>query len=237
MSGFESTSNTHAQKGEDTSMPKAISRVVVEKPSRGRAKRPKVIKHRAVWCDIASTGLIGRALRPAKSKPGDLYGGGSMLEIALAVIDDRPAGDLRVIDSIEVVLHFDVATGPALNPWVIKSHTESGLFAECALSKMTPRKTDRVLVEWLQKVTRLDKPTGIRLAGNSIHFDREWIREHLPKFAACLHHRVFDVTSVQETAEAWMPGFEVYKGKVHRAMPDILESVEALRRWRQAVGL
>lgn len=203
----------------------------------GRAKRAKNIKHRAVWCDIESTGLIGRALNPSRSKSGDLYGGGSVLEIALAVIDDRPEGDLSVVDSIEVVLRFDAATGPVLDPWVVKAHTESGLLAECAASKMTPRKTDKVLLAWLQKVTRTDAPTGIRLAGNSIHFDREWIREHFPKFAACLHHRIFDVTSVQETAEAWVPGFEVYKGKVHRAMPDILESIEALRRWRAAVGL
>lgn len=160
-----------------------------------------------------------------------------MLEVALAVVDDRPEGDLRVVDSIEVVLKFDVAKGPLLHPAVVAMHTANGLFVECSKSKITPRKADALLLAWLQKVSRTDAPTGIRLAGNSVHFDREWIREHLPKFAACLHHRVFDVTTVQETAEAWIPGFEVYKEKAHRAMPDVLASLEALRRWRQAVGL
>lgn len=76
----------------------------------------------------------------------------------------------------------------------------------------------------------MDKYFGkeIILAGNSIHQDRKFIDREWPEVAKRLHYRMLDVS-------AWKVYFEGAKGKKfvkpekHRAMDDILGSIEELR--------
>lgn len=68
----------------------------------------------------------------------------------------------------------------------------------------------------------------IILAGNSIHQDRKFIDNEWPRLAKRLHYRMLDVS-------AWKLYFEGAKGEYftkresHRAMDDILGSIEELK--------
>ncbi len=74
------------------------------------------------------------------------------------------------------------------------------------------------------------------MAGNSIHFDRSFIRRHMPLLHERLHYRLVDVSTIKELARRWYPEAEKYAPKKsdskHRAMDDILASIEELRLYR-----
>ena len=81
-------------------------------------------------------------------------------------------------------------------------------------------------------------PRSAPLAGNSIHQDRRFIALYMPSVDSFLHYRMIDVSTVKELAQRWFP--EDYskrppKRGSHRAIDDILESIEELRYYRAAV--
>lgn len=60
----------------------------------------------------------------------------------------------------------------------------------------------------------------------------------MPELVAHLHYRVIDVSSIKELARRWYP--RVYfasppKNGGHRALADILESIDELRYYRAAL--
>src|SRR5690606_2591275 len=73
------------------------------------------------------------------------------------------------------------------------------------------------------------------LAGNSIAQDRRFLRREMPKLDAYLHYRNVDVSTIKELARRWYPAGPTppEKKQAHRALDDILESVEELRWYRQ----
>ena len=56
----------------------------------------------------------------------------------------------------------------------------------------------------------------------------------MPSLESYLHYRIIDVSTVKELAERWAPAVvdEVVKKGNHRALDDVLESIEALRHYR-----
>ena len=74
-----------------------------------------------------------------------------------------------------------------------------------------------------------DKDERPTLAGRTVHFDLGFIRHHMPRLAARLSHRVYDVSAICLFCESLgMPRLK--KGEAHRASEDVLESVEHARR-------
>ena len=79
------------------------------------------------------------------------------------------------------------------------------------------------------------KPGTAPLAGNSISMDKNFIARDMPNLDAFLHYRIVDVSSLKELAKRWYP--EIYfkapaKTGNHRAMGDVLDSIEELRYYR-----
>ena len=78
---------------------------------------------------------------------------------------------------------------------------------------------------------------GPQAAGSTIGFDRAFMQVHLPRAHALLHYRSLDVTSLNEFAKRFVPW--VYEARPrgndgvskHRAMDDILESLEVARNY------
>lgn len=73
------------------------------------------------------------------------------------------------------------------------------------------------------------------IAGNSVYMDRLFLRKHMPRVNNYLHYRIIDVSSIKELCRMWRP--EVYKNAPtkrmqHRALTDILESVEELKFYK-----
>ena len=76
------------------------------------------------------------------------------------------------------------------------------------------------------------------LAGNTVATDRAFIARDMPGLDTFLHYRIVDVSSIKELSRRWYP--RVYfaspaKRGNHRALADILESIEELRYYRAAI--
>src|ERR671920_2045218 len=83
-------------------------------------------------------------------------------------------------------------------------------------------------------------PEGSRppLAGNTVATDRSFLARDMPALESFLHYRIVDVSSIKELSRRWFPrayfSAPTKRGN-HRALADILESIEELRYYRAAV--
>lgn len=76
------------------------------------------------------------------------------------------------------------------------------------------------------------------LGGNSVYIDRLFLRKYMPKVDNHLHYRIIDVSTIKELSRRWyqkeysnMP----IKKFSHRAVDDILESIEEMKYLRQNI--
>ena len=168
-----------------------------------------------VWLDLETTGL-------------DEYKD-SVLEVV--------AGKAKLSDpfNVEIVVRSVIWFHPELvkdlDPYVVDMHTKNGLFKECGdeANAQDLFEAEAALLEHFPVV----EGEQLILAGSSIHFDHNFIKLHMKKFAKRLSHRHYDVSALKLEAQSqYMPKFS--KGEAHRAEADILESIahaKACREW------
>ena len=73
---------------------------------------------------------------------------------------------------------------------------------------------------------------------STIGTDRMFISRYMPDLDAHLHYRNIDVSTIKELSKRWFPRayFQAPKKEGgHRALADILESINELRYYRKAV--
>ena len=78
------------------------------------------------------------------------------------------------------------------------------------------------------------------LAGSSVHFDRTWLTEWMPQLAALTSYRNVDVSTLKELLARWSPDLATAapgSRKLHRADPDIDDSIAELAYYRTALHL
>ena len=75
----------------------------------------------------------------------------------------------------------------------------------------------------------------LHLAGNSVHFDRGFLRAYFPNVEARFHHRHLDVSSLRLAGEVFTEAPALGGEKPHRAMADVLHSIQELHHWRDAL--
>jgi oligoribonuclease len=177
------------------------------------------MRDRLVWIDCEMTGL-------------DL-GGDLLIEVAALVTDS----ELNVLgDGVDVVIGASAEQLERMPDVVREMHASSGLTDEVLTSTVTLEQAqEQVLAyvrEWVPERGRAP------LCGNSIATDRGFLARDMPELDDWLHYRMVDVSSVKELARRWYP--RAYfnapqKGGGHRALADILESVQELRYYRAAV--
>jgi oligoribonuclease len=113
-------------------------------------------------------------------------------------------------------------------PDVRALHERSGLAGEASRYGVGVVTVEGWLSERLAEFREPD--TTLHLAGNSVHFDRRFLKRYFPAVETLLHHRHLDVSSVRMLAEA--AGHPPLNGeKPHRAMADVRESLEDARRF------
>lgn len=184
-------------------------------------------EHRFLWMDLETTGLI--------TGLGGLFNGGALLEWALVLAADGPGGDMSPVRQFQAVIHHDVNT-LQMDPFVLNMHTNNGLLAEVATSTTTLEESDEFLANLCLTEFKA-KPRSLTIAGNSVgQLDYPWICQKLPQFAKFLHHRVFDVSTLQRAHEEWR-GTEPIRGTAHRALDDIYQSLKACKAWREQAGI
>jgi oligoribonuclease len=174
---------------------------------------------RLVWVDCEMTGL-------------DLTRD-ALIEIAVVVTDAEltPLGT-----GIDLVIHASDDSLDAMVPVVRDMHASSGLTDLVRASTVTVSQAERQVLDYVRQFVA--EPGVAPLCGNSIATDRGFLARDMPAFDQFLHYRMVDVSSVKELARRWYP--KVYfnqptKGLAHRALADILESVQELAYYRRAI--
>ncbi len=184
-------------------------------------------KHQFMWLDLETTGLDPRTCR--------------ILEWAVVLAADDAEGDMSPIERFSGVVGVfsekELAEVQAeMDPYVLNMHTQNGLLAEVVSSDATLAESEEFLVSLCQQLTGKEEPSRdclIVLAGSTIAFDHSFIKEHMPRFAAWLSHRTFDVSTLKMADRAWK-GEAFKKAEAHRALPDVLESLEHAAEIRAA---
>jgi oligoribonuclease len=169
------------------------------------------------WLDFEATGLD---VRPGR---------GELLEYAVVLTDL----ELNEIESIEGVIPQDM-------PWIEdiledkarEMHEKNGLLDEIKrISTPLPKawggravkEIETELIVMLKRHLRKDPNTIFVIAGSSISYDRNALKEWMPDLEEMLHYRQLDV-SVYKVGFPLIFGLET--SAAHRAMSDIRESIK-----------
>eukprot|EP00158_Paraphelidium_tribonemae_P004315 Partr_v1_DN26686_c1_g1_i4_m69320 putative REX2, RNA exonuclease 2 homolog (S. cerevisiae) len=174
-----------------------------------------------VWLDMEMTGL-------------DLDGGDTILEVAI-VLTNSDLVEFPRDSQYHAIVHQTDAVLAGMNEWCIKHHGDSGLTARVRTSTLCISQVEDQIMDFLRADNRVPQGAGL-LCGNSVHADRRFLARFMPKVDKYLHYRIVDVSTVKELCRAWNPAIfsKAPKKKLcHRAIDDILESIEELRFYRR----
>jgi oligoribonuclease len=173
---------------------------------------------RIVWIDCEMTGL-------------DLVAD-ALIEVAVLVTDS----ELSVLgDGVDVVIRPPQAALDQMRAVVHDMHTSSGLLAELEHG-VSLAEAEKLALDYVK--AWVPDPRKAPLAGNSVATDRGFLARDMATLEAHLHYRIIDVSSIKELARRWFP--RIYfaspeKRGGHRALADILESIEELKYYREAM--
>ena len=156
----------------------------------------------------------------------------SIVEIAALITDD----DLHMVATgPNLVIHQPEETLALMDDTVRAMHTDSGLLERIRSSTVSLAEAGRAVLAFLRE--HITEPGTVPLCGNSIGTDRRFLARHLPEVEDFLHYRSIDVSTVKELARRWQPSVcegAPPKAGSHRALDDIIESLEELRWYRRA---
>jgi len=172
-----------------------------------------------VWIDCEMTGL-----NPAVDV---------LVEVAVVITDS----ELTILDDgLDLLIKTDPDKLASMEEVVREMHATSGLTEALTGATLTVEEAEAQLLDYLKKWVpdRRKSP----LCGNSIATDRSFLVRYMPRLDDHLHYRMIDVSSIKELARRWYP--KTYfnapvKTGGHRALADILDSINELRYYRATV--
>ncbi|GAB2477595.1 oligoribonuclease [Jatrophihabitans fulvus] len=172
-----------------------------------------------VWIDCEMTGL-------------DLHKD-ALIELAVVVTD---AELTPLDDGLDVIVHASDELLDGMIPFVRDMHESSGLTTAVRESTVTLADAEKLALDYVR--SHVPEARTAPLCGNSIATDRGFIARDMHELDAHLHYRMVDVSSIKELAKRWYP--RVYqsqprKALSHRALDDILESIDELRYYRRTL--
>ena len=171
-----------------------------------------------VWVDCEMTGLEVTV--------------DEICEIGVVVTD----GELNVLDpGLQLVIKPSAKALRNMGDFVRQMHTDSGLIQEIPKG-ISMAKAEKQVLEYIKQWVPEERTAP--LAGKSIGTDRMFLNRQMPNLDKFLHYRNIDVSSLKELSRRWFP--RVYfqlpkKTGNHRALADILESIQELRYYRKAI--
>jgi oligoribonuclease len=176
------------------------------------------VNDRLVWIDCEMTGLD--------------YVSDALIEIACVVTDFdlNPLGE-----GVDLVIKPPAEAVTQMDDFVRSMHESSGLINELDSGITLDEAQEQVLAYIRSHCSDGSRPP---LAGNTVATDRAFISRDMTELDAFLHYRIVDVSSIKELSRRWYPrayfAAPAKRGN-HRALADILESIEELRYYRAAV--
>lgn len=172
-----------------------------------------------VWIDLEMTGLNVEVDR--------------ILEIACIITD----GNLtKSVEGPELVIHQSKECIDKMGEWCQNHHASSGLTEKVLQSTISEREAEKQVIDFVKKNVGTCMPL---LAGNSVYVDFLFLKKYMPELASLFSHILVDVSSIKALCIRWYPR-EISrgapsKGKKHRAMDDIRESITELRYYRNKI--
>lgn len=171
------------------------------------------------WIDVETTGL----------DPDDGY----LLEIGCIITNDKLEEQGRAAFLINSCAGIHDTLGiermqVCCDDFVREMHTKNGLWDDLrskptyTLVQLVP-----ILSEFIEK--------GAPLCGNSVHFDRLWLRAKMPEVEKLLHYRNIDVSTLKELYKRFVGVREKSEPK-HRVLDDLEGSIAELRFYLGAMG-
>ncbi|MFC7405148.1 oligoribonuclease [Georgenia alba] len=179
---------------------------------------PQALKDPIVWIDCEMTGL-------------DLEKD-ALIEVAVIVTDS----ELVPVDAgIDLTIRPTPGAVEQMTEVVRTMHTTSGLL-DALETGMDMAEAEAAVLEYIRRW--VPEPRKAPLAGNSVGTDRTFLARDMPEVVEHLHYRIVDVSSIKELARRWYPRAYFHspaKAGGHRALADILESIDELRYYRAAL--
>lgn len=170
-----------------------------------------------VWMDLEMSGLDPKTC--------------VILEIATLITDK----DLNLVaQGPALAIHQPLTLLEGMDDWNRKHHKASGLWDAVLASQTTLADAEKQTLEFVAKHC---KEKSSPLCGNTIYQDRRFLIEYMPKLESYLHYRLVDVSTIKELVKRWYgPEFQApQKKQKHKALDDILETVEELKFYREKV--
>ena len=172
-----------------------------------------------VWVDCEMTGL---------DPDRDV-----LVEIAVVVTDSELN---QLDDGLDLLIRTDADKLAGMVDVVREMHTQSGLLVALETATLSVDEAEQQVLDYVRRF--VPERRKAPLCGNSIATDRTFIARYMPKLDDHLHYRMVDVSSIKELARRWYP--RVYfnapaKTGGHRALADIVDSINELRYYRSTV--
>jgi oligoribonuclease len=168
-----------------------------------------------IWIDLEMTGL-----NPSVDR---------IIEIATVITNS----DLTEwIDGPVMTIHQSNELLAQMDDWNQSQHGASGLTDRVRVSQITTQEAERKTIEFLKEYV---DPGLSPICGNSVHQDKRFLYNEMPKLAEYFHYRHLDVSTLKIIAQRWAPSVlaHVQKQDAHRALIDIHESIEEMRVYRR----
>ena len=156
----------------------------------------------------------------------------ALIEVAVVITD----ADLNIVDpGIDVLITPPAEALEGMNDFVRQMHTSSGLLDELPTGT-TMEDAQQQVLDYIRRF--IPTPKKALLAGNSVGTDKMFLEANMPLVIDYLHYRLVDVSSIKELAKRWYrKAFEEapVKHGGHRALADILESIQELEYYRRVL--
>ena len=169
-----------------------------------------------LWLDVETTGL-----EPTKD---------SLLEVGCFVTN----GKLEIISPIfeAVIYHDPTKIESQMNNYVYNMHHESGLLNLVTTQGLELKEAEQKLIEFVSPYVT---DNMIILGGNTVHFDKNFLRYNMPTLSQILHYRIIDVSTLRETLEI-VYGKTYPKSKpAHRSVADCHDALQAYKKYLREI--
>lgn len=151
--------------------------------------------------------------------------------LALGIIVTRD--DFTEIARREWIVKYNCDTS-GLDPKVIEMHG-TGLFDKCRHSLLSVDDVEEQAIAFIKEYCASGSAP---MAGNSIHFDRAFLKARMPELEKAYHYRNLDVSTLRLLCHATVPGAKDWKSarpKAHTPIADLENSLEELAHWRKVL--
>lgn len=194
-----------------------------------------------IWIDLEFTDLdpqVGFIMQAA------------MIVTTKDLVPIPPAGVSAEVGGLLYDVHLTKEQAATASEWVRENQAEQ-LQRSQGEEALPVAQVQDLFVDYL--LSTCEVPDAIRmrplLSGNSVHGDKKFLGQHLPRLDALLSFRLLDVTTIKEIARRWQPALEFdkhdetikryypgpieLKGEAHDALYDIKGSIAELNYYRQ----